>query len=361
MTTTPSHGTPSAGTSGHRIRQGSLERMLGAQASADELLRQLDHEFGWRLEGGAAGTPPSVVYWPVRLQQPNLIHAVQALAAAALSARGMTVLLCLDDLSAGPRPDELRRVLWGDVQRWFRLIDGARLPRVESLESFCEPGRVAARLLDPGKLVRPTHPWAVERDYYRNRTLYELMKTAKAIPDTDADRADPEVVLDGVRTTRADRLLTPPAVWAFLHDVLINVPQVEQVVTLGGEDGRPIWRVWHDVFADPVRHLYNPRIIDRYGQSGLLRCSSFQEVREDLERRLREPNWQAEGNYPHWMVQNALLLSQYLRNRPPLTVAGRLLDSWPAVRIALGSPSERQRAVQAIAREVSALFRGEID
>lgn len=361
MTSTPSHGTPSTGTSGHRIRQETLERVLGAQPSADELLRQLDHEFGWRLEGGAAGSPPSVVYWPVRLRQPNLIHAVQALVAAALSARGMTVLMCLDDLSAGPRPDELRRILWGDVQRWFRLVAGARLPRVESLESFCEPGRVAARLLDPAKLVRPTHPWAVERDYYRNQTLYELMKTAKAIPDTDARRADAQAVLDGVLTTRADRLLTPPAVWAFLHDVLITVPQVEQVVTLGGEDERPTWRLWHEVFADPIRHLYNPRITDRNGRPGLLRCSSFQEIREDLDRRLREPDWQAEGSYPHWIVQNALLLSQYLRNRPPLSVAGRLLDSWPAVLDALESASERPRVVQAIAREVSALFRGEVD
>jgi hypothetical protein len=359
--TAPSHGTPPTGTSGHRIRQRTLEQLLGAQPMADELLRQLDHEYGWRLEGGASGTPPRILYWPVRLKRTNLIHAVQALVAAALSARGMSVVLCVDDLSAGPRPDELRRVMWGDIQRWFRLVEGARLPRIESLESFCEPGRVAARLLDPAKLVRPTHPWAVERDYYRGQTLYQLMRTAKAVPDVDATGADPQEVLDGVLAGRADRLLTPPAVWAFLHDVLIGVPQVEQVVTLGGEDERPTWELWHDVFADPVRHLYNPRITDPHGRPGLLRCGSFQEVRDDLERRLRDPDWQVEGNYPHWIVQNALLLPQYLRNRPPRAVAGRLLDSWSAVRVALGSPGERQRVVQAIAREVSALFRGEVD
>src|SRR4029453_14114661 len=45
--------TPPAGTSSHRFRQEELEQLLGARTSADELLRQLDHEFGWRLEGGA--------------------------------------------------------------------------------------------------------------------------------------------------------------------------------------------------------------------------------------------------------------------------------------------------------------------
>ena len=73
------------------------------------------------------------------------------------------------------------------------------------------------------------------------------------------------------------------------------------------------------------------------------------------------PTWREEGHYLHWIVQNALLLSQYLRNRPPLSVAGRLLDSWPAVVEVLEVPTERSRAIQAIAREVSGLFLGEVD
>ncbi|HEV7899064.1 MAG TPA: SIR2 family protein, partial [Planosporangium sp.] len=182
---------PAPGTgSGHRVRHTALERLLGARASADELLRQLDREFGWRLEGGLAAAPPSVLYWPVQLRQPTLIHSVQALVAAALSARGMTVVLCFDDLSADTHPDELRRVMRADVQRWFRLVEAAPPPAAESLESFCEPGRVAERLLDPAMLIRPTHPWAVERDYYRHGTVYDLARTIKAIPDVDADEAD---------------------------------------------------------------------------------------------------------------------------------------------------------------------------
>lgn len=350
---------PAPGTgSGHRVRHGALERLLGARASADELLRQLDHEFGWRLEGGAADAPPSVLYWPVQLRQPTLIHAVQALVAAALSARGMTVLLCFDDLSADVHPDELRRVMRADVQRWFRLVDGARPPSVESLESFCEPGRVVERLLAPAMLVRPTHPWAVERDFYRQGTLYDLARTIKAIPDADADDADAVAVTTGLTTTRAERLWSPLAIWAYLHYLLLD-NQVEQVVTLGGDDEATMWRLWHEVFADPVRHLYNPRIMNLRQDAGMLRCTSFQELREHLERSCELPTWRAEGHYLHWIVQNGLLLSQYLRNRPSLSVAGRPLDSWPAVVQALEAPAERPRVIQAIAREVSALFLGE--
>jgi SIR2-like domain len=351
-------GTPPSGTSGHRIRQTELERLIGARASADELLRQLDREFGWRLEGGTPTAPPSVLYWPVQLRQPTLIHAVQALVAAALSARGMTVLLCFDDLSAEVHPDELRRVMTADVQRWFRLVEGAKPPIVESLESFCEPGRVAERLLNPAMLVRPTHPWAVERDYYRYGTLYDLAKTVKAVPDTDADEADPVVVKTGLTTTRAERLWSPLAIWAYLHYLLLETP-VDRVVTLGGDDERTMWRLWHEVFADPVRHLYNPRIVNLRQDAGMLRCTSFQEIMEYLERSVELPTWRLPGHYLHWIVQNGLLLSQYLRNRPSLSFGGQVLDSWPAVVRALDVPGERPRVIQAIAREVSGLFLGE--
>jgi SIR2-like domain len=350
--------TPPSGTSGHRIRQTGLERLIGARASADELLRQLDREFGWRLEGGTPTAPPTVLYWPVQLRQPTLIHAVQALVAAALSARGMTVLLCFDDLSAEVHPEELRRVMTADVQRWFRLVEGAKPPIVESLESFCEPGRVAERLLNPTMLVRPTHPWAVERDYYRYGTLYDLAKTVKAVPDTDADEADPVVVKTGLTTTRAERLWSPLAIWAYLHYLLLETP-VDGVVTLGGDDERTMWRLWHDVFADPVRHLYNPRIVNLRQDAGMLRCTSFQEIKEYLEHSCELPTWREPGHYLHWTVQNGLLLSQYLRNRPSLSVGGQVLDSWPAVVRALEVRDERPRVVQAIAREVSGLFLGE--
>jgi SIR2-like domain len=351
-------GTPSSGTSSHRVRHAELERLVGARASADELLRQLDREFGWRLEGGTPGAPPTVLYWPVQLRQPTLIHAIQALVAAALSARGMTVLLCFDDLAADVHPDELRRAMLADVRRWFRLVEGAQPPLVESLESFCEPGRVAQRLADPVLLVRPTHPWAVERDYYRYSTLYDLAKTVKAVPDTDVDDADPVAVKTGLVTTRAERLWSPLAIWAYLHYLLLDTP-VERVVTLGGDDERTMWRLWHDVFADPVRHLYNPRIVNLRQDAGMLRGTSFVDIKEYLERGCELPTWRAEGHYLHWIVQNGLLLSQYLRNRPPLTLGGQLLDSWPAVVRVLEIPAERPRAILAIAREVSALFLGE--
>jgi len=346
-----------AAPAGHRVRQPVLEARLGAERSTGELLRQFDRSFGWRLEGAHRTVPPELLFWPVQLRQTNLIHTVQALVAASLSACGMQVVLCIDDLNPPAHASAFRETLIGDISRWFNLITGSRPPSVVSLEEFHEPGRVADRLLDPRQLLRPTNTWAVEREYYRVHNLFDVVRAIKAIPDIDSTEAAAEAVAIATRldTTRAERLLSPPAIWAHLHHILLEQPP-ETVVTLAGGDEALMWKLWQAVWPEPVRHLYNPRLSHVRHDADLLTASSFVEVRERLERTCENAGWDVEGRYLHWLVHNALLLPAHLRGEPVPMVGDRPLESWEQATAAVRDPHLRDRALTAIAREVSTLF-----
>jgi hypothetical protein len=79
-------------------------------------------------------------------------------------------------------------------------------------------------------------------------------------------------------------------------------------------------------------------------------------VRERLERTCERAGWDVEGRYLHWLVTNALLLPAHLRGEPLPVVGDRQLESWEQVTSAIRDPGLRDRALSAIAREVSTLF-----
>lgn len=345
-----------AGTALHRVHLPTLEAVLGTRPSAVELLRQLDYEFRWRRVDDTPDTPLDLVFWPVRLRQPTLIYAVQATVAAALSARGVRVVLCFDDLAGDQHTRSWRARFTDEVERWFALVEGARPPEVDSLMSFCSPGRVAERLQDPELLRRPTHPWAVQLEYYRgDRMILDVARGAKAFPgvvDLDIDDA---MVGAQIRTTRAERLMSTPAIWAYLQ-YLLRDTRPEAVMTLGGEDEAVMWDQWHDTFPDSVGHLFHPVMANVRQDARMLGARSFREVEDHLRKAMRLASWDREDHYLHWIVQHAVVLHRYLRNRPPLSYDGRLLDSWETIRAALLDARLRPGTLRVIAREVAALL-----
>ncbi|MEV0128807.1 hypothetical protein AB0H83_10110 [Dactylosporangium sp. NPDC050688] len=345
-----------AGTALHRVHLPTLEAVLGTRPSAVELLRQLDYEFRWRRVDDTPDTQLDLVFWPVRLRQPTLIYAVQATVAAALSARGVRVVLCFDDLAGDQHTRSWRVRFTDEVERWFALVEGARPPEVDSLMSFCSPGRVAERLQDPELLRRPTHPWAVQLEYYRgDRMILDVARAAKAFPgvvDLDIDDA---MVGAQIRTTRAERLMSTPAIWAYLQ-YLLRDTRPEAVMTLGGEDEAVMWDQWHDTFPDAVGHLFHPVMANVRQDARMLGARSFREVEDHLRKAMRLASWDREDHYLHWIVQHAVVLHRYLRNRPPLSYDGRLLDSWETIRAALLDARLRPGTLRVIAREVAALL-----
>ncbi|GAA3198339.1 hypothetical protein ACFO1B_01920 [Dactylosporangium siamense] len=347
---------PPAGTALHRVHLPTLEAILGTRPSAVELLRQLDYEFRWRRVDDTPDTPLELVFWPVRLRQPTLIYAVQATVAAALSARGVRVVLCFDDLAGDQHTRSWRVRFTDEVERWFALVEGARPPEVDSLMAFCSPGRVAERLQDPELLRRPTHPWAVQLEYYRgDRMILDVARAAKAFPGVGDLEIDDAMVGAQIRTTRAERLMSTPAIWAYLQ-FLLRDTRPEAVMTLGGEDEAVMWDQWHDTFPDSVGHLFHPVMANVRQDARMLGARSFREVEDHLRKAMRLDSWDREDHYLHWTVQHAVVLHRYLRNRPALSYDGRLLDSWDAVRAALLDARLRPGTVRVIAREVAALL-----
>ncbi|MDG6103035.1 hypothetical protein Daura_16135 [Dactylosporangium aurantiacum] len=345
-----------AGTALHRVHLPTLEAVLGTRPSAVELLRQLDYEFRWRRVDDTPDTPLDLVFWPVRLRQPTLIYAVQATVAAALSARGVRVVLCFDDLAGDQHTRSWRVRFTDEVERWFALVEGARPPEVDSLMSFCSPGRVAERLQDPELLRRPTHPWAVQLEYYRgDRMILDVARGAKAFPGVGDLDIDDAMVGAQIRTTRAERLMSTPAIWAYLQ-YLLRDTRPEAVMTLGGEDEAVMWDQWHDTFPDSVGHLFHPVMANVRQDARMLGARSFREVEDHLRKAMRLASWDREDHYLHWIVQHAVVLHRYLRNRPPLSYDGRLLDSWETIRAALLDARLRPGTLRVIAREVAALL-----
>jgi hypothetical protein len=128
------------------------------------------------------------------------------------------------------------------------------------------------------------------------------------------------------------------------------------VVTLGGDDETLMWKLWQAVWPEPVRHLYNPRLSHVGHDADLLTASSFVEVRDRLDRTCEHPGWDTEGRYLHWLVNNGMLLPADLRGEPLPMVGDRPLESWEQATAAIRDPRLRDRALTAIAREVSTLF-----
>jgi hypothetical protein len=300
--------------------------------------------------------PPSLLFWPVRLRDTSsLIHAVQALVAAALSARGVEVVACLDDFGLAHRY-RLTGRFTGDVRRWFGRIAGARPPTIVSLQEYVEQADVFAAMPDPAMMLRPTRPWAVARELYgeRNPSLYSVLVATKILPNIPVEQlADSgAAVVQALLSKNANRLLTPLTLWAYLNSLLIDRPTAS-VVTLGGHDEHPFWQLWREVFDYGVNQLYNPQAESLTNESLMLRWRDPRDLADHLLLARSLPDWDTERRYLHWLVQNALLLPVYLTGAPVPMAGPFRLDSWDAVLAAVRADPAH---LATIAHHVSELY-----
>ncbi|GGK27890.1 hypothetical protein GCM10010124_20570 [Pilimelia terevasa] len=344
-----------------RYRQRGWERELVSEptntppAGARDLLEQLDRRFGWEFHQPPDTPPvaPGLLYWPIRLRESaSLIHAVQALAAAALSARGVPVTVCLDDFGVTQRYRYTHRFT-ADLRRWFALVPDAAPPQIVSLQDFVERHDVVA---DPSALLRPVRPWAVAQEAYgeRNPSLYSVLVATKVLPDVPVERlidAGPAVV-QALLATNARRLLTPLTVWAHLNHLLLDRPS-HAVITLSGQDERPFWQLWREVFDYDLHQLCNPRAESLSNDSLMLRWTEPDELADHLTRAHALPDWDAHGGYLHWLVQHAVLLPLYLTAHQTPTIGQHRLDCWASVREAV---REDPAALRTVAERVSRLY-----
>ena len=212
---------------------------------------------------------PSTVFWVHRLREPNLVHGVFSLAAAATTRAGMSVSLILDDTSLSPsRRPGMRSQFEAAVRRWFRFAQG-----VESALSV----DVYSSILSPAHQTE--RGWQAVIDYLNaDCQILDLLRASKIVSPLDYATDAEESVLDIVRhseSLKADRLLTPLRNWLVFEKKIAELSQSDtgveptSIVTLGGEDERILWDLWHrgcaDALSNRVEHIYlHPMPIPSY-------------------------------------------------------------------------------------------------
>ena len=328
--------------------------------TASDLLGHLDRLLGWRWDQGSWGssTEPRLVYWSVRLRRRSVIHAVQARVAAALSAHGARVVLCLDDL--GVERATVRAEEFIDyIGRLFADVSGSVLPTVVSLgEHLSTVERLTDEPGNPGPVRLPETPWRVLQQYLgqASPSIVDVLTVAKIIDfSIDTERQDQlEIIRHALERRDGNKLLTPVTLWTHFNHV-VNTSEAASVMTLGGRDEAPMWQMWRSIFGISVGHLFNPKLSNLHQDSGFVRWDNGSQLRDYLSRARELPSWDQSGRLIPWLYTNAVLLRTLLDkdNRPP-TVAGQELASWQLTRDAL--VSHRRLTIDALTAVIADFF-----
>jgi transcriptional regulator with XRE-family HTH domain len=203
---------------------------------------------------------PSTMFWVHRLRDPNLVHGVFSLAAAAATRAGMSVHLVLDDMAL---PANMRRGMRTQfeaaVRRWLRFAGG-------------DDGRLSTEVYSASLSgqYQTERGWSAVIDYLNGDCqVLELLLASKIVSPLEYSTDAEESVLAIVRhaeSLKANRLLTPLRNWLVFDKQIAALleptsgREPTSIVTLGGEDERILWELWHrgcaDALSDRVEHIY---------------------------------------------------------------------------------------------------------
>lgn len=264
---------PNAGPSKVQVRQldGALQRLLDSryrQGHAVEMWGWVDDDrlsyptvtavlrsCGFLVPSAAA--TPDVMIWVHRLREPNIVHGVLSLAAAAASRAGVATRLILDDVSlpSGSRQDLLAEFS-SRVRAWFTFAGATSASLSISLYSeILTADLLAAR------------GWDTVENYLQSAgpTLDLLLASKIVSPlqySTDAEQSVLELVQRGNESLRSARLLTPLRNWLVFDAELASMTEdaKRSAVTLGAGDERVMWELWHrgrkDQVSGRVQHIF---------------------------------------------------------------------------------------------------------
>jgi len=274
-----------------------------------ELLRQAGFDVP-RLT--ANGRPPAGVLWVHRAREPNLVHGVFSLAAAAATRAGIPVYLLLDDLESSTRQNrDLCEELDARIRTWvaFASGDGSKLSTNLYSEVLTEP-----HLAERG--------WSAINDYLNPRIgVLDFLVASKAISPLLYTINPEESVQDLLRNAEslgAEKLLTP------LHNWLVFEQQIGWILgraadaatfvtTLGGEDERALWEAFHrgcsDYLSARVRHIYlRPMPMPSYRSPWQERALSARTSRLTLTTYLVNRTPPDRGDLLEWLLKAAIRL-----------------------------------------------------
>ena len=261
----------------------------------------------------ANGRPPAGVFWVHRAREPNLVHGVFSLAAAAATRAGLPVHLLLDDLALSDRRShDLCDELDSRIRSWvaFASGDDAKLHTKLYSEVLTEP-----YLSERG--------WSAITDYLNPRIgVLDFLVASKVISPLQYTINAEESVLDLLRNAElhgAEKLLTPLRNWLVFEkeiaSILAGSPggMVNSVITLGGEDERKLWDAFHrgcsDELSARVRHIYlRPIPMPSYRSPWQERALSAATDRSTLTTFLANRTQSDRADLLEWLLRSAIRL-----------------------------------------------------
>ena len=299
----------------------------------------------------ATARPPAQVFWPHKVREAHLVHGIYALAAAAATRAGMPVHLLLDDIDLEDR----ERHLCGDLESWIR----SWVTFASGDDAKVTVGLFSSVLTDEYLADRA---WPALNDYVnKHSSVLRFLLASKVVSplrySADADQSVLE--LQDRESIRADRLLTPLRNWLVFEAEITRLLRLHggagTVVTLGGDDERDLWEMWHrgcsERLSVRVQHLYlqampMPEHIEQWKVPALIASSTD---RSKLTTYLNNHARSAGSDLIEWLLRSAVHLPGVLNPGfhealdPTLRDVGGLLRSagGELTTISLASPIAR--------------------
>jgi len=212
-----------------------------------------------RLQTGAGARAPADVFWVHKVRDPNLLHAVFALAAAAATRADLAVHLLLDDVGLSDRERHKCDELESRIRNWvaFASGDDSKLTTELFSKVLAEP-YIAER------------GWQAVNDYLKPpSTVLQILLASKVVDPVLYSTQDRDSLLGLLNDSEymADRLLTPLRNWLVFEAEMTRIlgaasreGELGPILTLGGADERYMWDVWRrgcsDELAARVQHIY---------------------------------------------------------------------------------------------------------
>ncbi len=295
------------------IVAGGHEKQLGAiwnmgkltlqNESVSNVVSSLKKHFKFIWEPGSFSGDNPVVFWPVRLRKPTPIHAAQTFAAAALSQKGATVELCLDNLG---HQDHSAHDFVSTINRWWSQAKAAGNVSCRNFSDIANSD--AAGQSDPWPFV---DRWLGKTE----KMLDEVLRISKTLEPHELDSISGDVL----KSKRPRRLLNPAVVWACLHHIASLYPG-RPIITLGGYDERPLWDAWRSSITDGsyrVGHLYLPSLGKPNSPLHMSKVKLDWDSQDDVLSSLNDDikkngeEWMADFAMPSWSLLQCVSLPDF--------------------------------------------------
>lgn len=277
---------------------------IGSSDASTFLIELTSSEIDIELVGPNHPSSGALVYWPVRIRKPTIVHAVQTFIAAALQERGYEVRLCFDDLGT---PDGFASTQDGVnelaefVKKW-----ASRTTSIGNAEQLVKNARRFSEFFGNTDNRQPSEG-ALE--YLGDNLVKWLMgsdKLRKVLKESKLMDSENVAALD----KKPRKLLSPAVVWTVLK-LLTRERSDRDVITLGGEDEKPIWRSFPSSSALTITNILVPTVRGDM-DSDLLRLESKREIQNAIQN---------QPEIKDWFVRYAWHLPDLLTNKANSTFA----------------------------------------